>query len=185
MAGFSNLVKGVIEAWWTDISSLVNPTDSLGNAVAGPVRAQVTANIPVTGSIQKSTAGAAAPDQTLFQLSGTAALNVNSTPTTITSVNSDGNPTTFTTPTGKTSYFTDIIYTGNAALATPQQVEILIKAGSTVIFRGWMKTDTQPLVADGIETQPQAAGNQAITFVVNGNGTVATTVDWFLSGFSQ
>lgn len=167
----TTVVKGLIEAWWTDVTTLVSPQDGSGNAALGPVRAQVTAAIPVTGSVTKGTAGAAAPDQTLKQFSSSGGV----------SINTGATVALYTVTAGKTFYATDIVITGNAGTAT--QFLVQLKQGTTVIFEGYCKTDTEPLDLPGIETQPQAPGGAALTLVF-GTGT-STTAAYFIGGFEQ
>lgn len=167
------VVKGVIEAWWSDITSLVtvSPTDQFGNPTTGPVRAPISVSFPATGGVSKSTAGAAAPDQTLSQFTSSGGV----------SIASGATVSLLTVAAGKTFYITDIFLTGNNA--TPTQFLVQIKQGTTVIWEGYLKTDTQPVIGPGIETQPQAPAGSAVTLVFPTSS--GTTCAYFIGGFSQ
>jgi|SRR5579864_2947388 len=171
--GLIAFIKGIAEQWNWDASSLSAGNTDLADAIASsaPVRLPVTASIPVTGAIAKSTAGAGAPDQTLKQFSSSGGVSINT-----------GATVALYTPTaGKTFYATDIVITGNAS--TAGQVLCQLKSGSTVIWEGYMKTDTQPIEIPGIETQPQAPGGAALTLVI---GTLSGgTAAYFIGGFEQ
>src|SRR5579859_2998060 len=167
------VVKGAIEQWWSDITSLVTltGTDLQGNPVVGPVRAPVTVSVPATGVTAKSTAGSAAPDQTLQTFSSSGGV----------SVNTGATVALFTVPAGKTFFMTDIVVMGNAATAT--QFLVQVKQGTTVIFEGFCKTDTAPVEAPGLETQPSAPSGTAVSLVL-GTGA-STTATYFISGYVQ
>jgi hypothetical protein len=166
----TTVVKGVIEAWWADISSLVSPQDGSGNTALGPVRAQITASIPVTGSVQKGTAGAAAPDQTLKQFhAADGGL----------SIASGATAALYTVTAGKTFYVTDIQITANTAT----QFEAKLQAAGTTQWNSNVKGDTAPIDLPGIETQPQFAGGQAVTLVFP--ATSATNAWYYIAGYEQ
>src|SRR5258708_5433260 len=113
-------------------------TDVNGILVPSPTYVPLTVAIPIIGGIQKGTAGSAAPDQTLklFSSNGGASLAAGLA------------AALYTVTVGKTFYITDIIVTGNNA--TPVQILVNIKQGSTVIWEGYIKTETQPGIADGM-----------------------------------
>lgn len=171
--GLFSAIKGALEQWNWDATALTTGNTDLGdNVVSGaPVRLPLTASVPVTGATAKSTAGAGAPDQTLKQFSSSGGVGIGT-----------GATVALYTPTaGKTFFATDIIITGNAA--TAGQVLCQLKSGTTVIWEGYMKTDTQPLEIPGLETQPQAPGGAALTLVI---GTLSGgTAAYFIGGFEQ
>lgn len=175
MAVSVTIKRGLPEVSGVDITAL-DPggtwVDSNGIAVpSGQMYAPLTAAIPVLGSVQKGTAGAAAPDQTLKQFSSSGGV----------SINTGATVALYTVTAGKTFFITDIMITGNAA--TAGQVLCQIKQASTVIWEGYMKTDTQPLEIPGIETQPSAPGGSAVSLVI---GTLTGgTAAYFIAGFEQ
>ena len=171
--GLITLVKGIVEQWNVDITGQTTGNTDLSDGIASgaPVRIPVTGSFPVTGATAKSTAGAGAPDQTLKQFSSSGGVSINT-----------GATVSLYTPTiGKTFYATDIMITGNAA--TAGQVLCQLKSGTTVIWEGYMKTDTQPIEIPGLETQPQGPGGAALTLVI---GTLSGgSAAYFISGFEQ
>src|SRR5579864_666405 len=165
--GLISFIKGQVEQWNWDATSLSTGNTDLSDGLASPanVRLPVTGNIPVTGSISKSTAGAAAPDQTLKTFSSSGGVSLAS-PQAI---------ALYTVTAGKTFFITDIVITGNNATAT--QFLCQIKQGTTVIWEGYMKTDTQPVQLAGLETQPSAPGGSAVT--INFPTSSGTTVAYY------
>jgi hypothetical protein len=167
----ATVIKGLLEPISFDISSLVNLTNADGSTANGPARVKVAASVPLTGSVAKSTAGAAAPDQTLKTFSSSGGVSIATGAT----VN------LYTVSAGKTFYITDIVLTGNAT--TPTQYLVQIKAGATVIWEGYVKTDTEPIEVPGLETQPQGAGGSQISIVfATASGTTAT---YYVAGYEQ
>ena len=160
----TTVVKGAIEQWWTDITSLVT------NAAGDTVRAQVTAAVPLTGSVTKGTAGAAAPDQTLkifHAVDGGL------------SIASGATAALYTVTAGKTFYVTDIQITANTAT----QFEAKLQAAGVTQWNANVKGDTAPIDLPGLETQPQFASGQAVTLVL---GTAAATNAWYyIAGYEQ
>jgi hypothetical protein len=171
--GLFSLITGQLEQWNWDATSLTTGNTDASDGVATPAAAKlpVTASVPVTGSTGKSTAGAGAPDQSLKTFSSSGG----------TSIASGANVALYTVTAGKTFYLTDVVVTGNAA--TAGQVLVQLKAGSTVIWEAYMKTDTQPIEVPGMETQAQAAGGLALSLVI---GTLSGgTAAYYIAGFEQ
>lgn len=169
--GLISFIKGAVEQWNVDVTALSSGNTDLADNVASgaAVRLPATVSIPATGSTGKQTAGGPAPDQTIKQFSSSGGVSI-ATGATV---------ALYTVTAGKTFFLTDIEVTGNAA--TAGQVLVQLKAGSTVIWEGYMKTDTQPIEIPGIESQPQAAGGLALSLVIGAlsGGSAAYNIGGF------
>lgn len=106
---------------------------------------------PKDGSIQQVTAGGLAPGQALKTFTGQVTLAAGVTTVAL-----------WTVANGKTGLITDVSITTNEGAT---MLEAQIQAAGTAIFRQLFR-DLAPIQMPGIETQPQANQNQAVTLVL-------------------
>lgn len=123
-----------------------------------------------------------APGQELWQSTGTISIAAGATAT-LTFTGDASNAGTLIVPTGKTLYITDIYVGANTAVQF--SVTVQFTGTPTVLFNGFCKGDTGPIVMDGIETQPQVAGDGVHTLQIVFGTASATTAAYFLSGYTQ
>lgn len=174
--------KGIQETWATDLAALDTTQTFIDKGTgqkveSGKMFGQLTTAAPLTGTTQKSTAGALAPDQTLLNATTSARTGVALSTTLPTTIS-----TGLTVPPGQTGYITDIYFSGN----TSNQFYCTV-TGATDAFVGIAKGDTAPVCMTGIETQAQIAGGaagQAITCVL-GPVAAATNAWYDLHLFTQ
>lgn len=117
-------------------------------------------------SVQRISAGAIAPGQTLKTISGQVSINAGATVT----IN--------TVTTGKTFYITDISISTDNTVPT----DVNIRAGGLTIFRAFVQ-NTAPIDALGIESQPNGTSGQVVDMVLP--TAVGKNVNYFISGFEQ
>jgi hypothetical protein len=181
MGGTATITKGIAESWTVD-ATVLDPgfvfTDAnTGQPVTTKVPSILTTALPMTGTTQKGTAGAIAPDQTLFNFTTTARAGVALSATLTTTIS-----TGFTVANLKTLYITDIYVSSNS----PNQFFVAI-TGATDVFVGIAKGDTAPLGLTAIESQaqiPGIVGGQAVS--LNLGAAAGPPQAYFdLHGFSQ
>ena len=148
---------------------------SAGSVTVQGFAAENAASEPIP-AVQRGTAGAAAPGQTLKQFTSPSGGVALANPLT---VKLTANSSDYTVTNGKTFYCTDLHITGSFTAALEYQ---LLAAGS-IIMQGFCKGDTGPVSAFGIETQAQAASGQLVQLKFI--GLAVNNVGWFLSGYEQ